>query len=107
MEPRFFGVRTIVTLPELQSHAESRSTCCIMDAEVVFGGVKARLSVLCAYDFFNHARRTQTLGRMGPVRRKQRNHLPHRIKDIAVGFYSGKFVLHRALRRQPQSMAQG
>ena len=78
-----------------------------MAAEVLFGGVKARLPVLRAYNFFNHSRRTQTLGRMDSCWRQQRNYLFHRTKDLAVGFYSGKFVLHRALCRQPQSMAQG
>ena len=78
-----------------------------MAVEVLFGGVEARLPVLCAHDFFNYSGRPQTLGRMGAVRRKQRNHLPHRTEDIAVGLYPGKFVLYRALCCQPQSMAQG
>jgi hypothetical protein len=69
-----------------------------MDAEVVFGGVKARLSVLCAYDFFNCSDRTETLGRMDSGRHKQRNHLFHRTTNFAVGFHPSKFVLHRALR---------
>jgi hypothetical protein len=72
-----------------------------MAAEVLFGGVKARLSVLCAYGFLNHSGGTETLGRMGPGRRKQRNHLFHRTKNIAVGFHSGKPVLYRALRGEP------
>jgi hypothetical protein len=105
--PRFFGAGTNVTLRELQDHREGRHTCCIMAAEVLFGGVKARLSVLCAYDFFNYSGRTETLGRMDSGRRKQRNHLFHRTKDIAVGFHPRKLVLHRAVCLQPQSMAQG
>jgi hypothetical protein len=108
MGPRFFGADTNVALRERQHQSESWSACYIMVVgEVLFGAVKARLSVLCAYDFINYFSRTKTLGRLGPGRRKQRNHLFHRTKDIAVGFHSGKLVLYRALCRQPQGMAQG
>ena len=77
-----------------------------MTAGVHFGGVTARLSVLCADDSFNHSGRTETLGRMGFGGREQRNYLFHWPKDIAVGFHSGKSVLYRSLCGKPQSMAQ-
>ena len=102
----FFGARTNVTLREVQRHRESRRTCRIMTAGVHFGGVKARLSVLRTYDFFNHSGRTETLGRMGSGRREQRNYLLYRTKDFAMGLYSGKSVLSRPLCCQPQSLAQ-
>jgi hypothetical protein len=97
---------TNVTLRELQRHTESRCPCCIMTAGVHFGGVTARLSVLCADDSFNHSGRTETLGRMGFGGREQRNYLFHRPENIAVGFHSGKSFLSRPLCCQPQSMAQ-
>lgn len=88
-------------------HKESRRTYRIMTAEVIFGGVKARLSVLCAYDFLNYSGRTKTLGRMGSRRRKQRNYLFHRTEDGAMGLHSRQLVLHRALCGQRQGMAKG
>jgi hypothetical protein len=97
---------TTVTLREVQSHGESRRHCCIMNAGVRFGAVTARLSVLCAYDSFNHSGRSETLGRMGSGRSEQRNYLLHRIEDFAMGLYSGQSVLSRALCCQPQSLAQ-
>jgi hypothetical protein len=100
------SARTNVTLRERRRHTESRSIYCIMAVEVFFGGVKARLPVLCAHDFLNHFSWTETLGRLGPVRRKQRNHLLHRTQDIAMGFHPRKFVLPRTLRRQSPSLAQ-
>jgi hypothetical protein len=78
-----------------------------MTAGVHFGGVKARLFVLRAYYSFNHSGRSETLGRVGSGRHKQRNYLLHRPKDVAVGFHSGKSVLSRALCCQPQSVAEG
>ena len=75
--------------------------------EVRRGGVQARLSVVCAYSFLNRSGGTETLGRMGPGWCKQRDHLLHRTQDIAMGVYSGKPVLYRALWGQPQGMAQG
>jgi hypothetical protein len=78
-----------------------------MAAEVFFSGAEARLSVLCAYDFFNASGRKETLGRMGSGRRKQRHYLLHRTQDIAVGVHPRKLVLYRAVCGQPQSMAKG
>jgi hypothetical protein len=103
---RFFGARTNVTLRELHGHRESWRTYCIMAVEVFFGGVKARLFVLRTYNLFYDSSRTETLGRLGPGRREQRHHLSHWVKDIAVGFHSGKSVLYRPLRRQSKGMAQ-
>jgi hypothetical protein len=78
-----------------------------MAVEVLFSGVKARLSVLRAYDFFHGSDRTEALGRMDSGGREQRNYLFYWFKDIAVGFHSGKLVLYRTLCCQPQGMAQG
>jgi hypothetical protein len=102
------GARTNVTLRENLDHTE-RGTACyiIVIGEVRFGGVKARLFVLCAYDSFNHSGRPETLGRLGPGRGQQRHHLFHRLKNIAMGFHSGKFVLYRAVCAEPPGMAQG
>jgi hypothetical protein len=102
----FFSARTNVTLRELQGHRESRRACRIITAGVLFGAVKARLSILCTYDFFNDSGRKETLGRLGSRWREQRSYLFHWPKDIAVGFHSGKCVLYRSLRGKPQSMAQ-
>jgi hypothetical protein len=41
---------------------------------------------------------------VGPGRHKQRNYLSHRLKDVAVGFYSGKLILYRTLCGQPQGV---
>lgn len=103
----FFGARTNVTLREGPSHRESRRICRIIIAEVLFGAVKARLSVLCAYNSFNNSGRKETLGRLGSGRSEQRNYLFHRPENITVGFHSGESVLSRALRSEPESMAQG
>jgi len=79
-----------------------------MSADEVFrGGVQARLFVLCAYGVLNYSGGEKMLGRMGPGGRQQCDHLFHRPEDIAVGVYSGKPVLPRALCGQPQGMAQG
>jgi hypothetical protein len=75
--------------------------------EVLFSGVQARLSVVCAYGFLNRSGGTKTLGRLDTGWGQQRNHLFHRTEDIAVGIYPGKLVLHRALWGQPQGVAQG
>jgi hypothetical protein len=75
--------------------------------EVRLGGVQARLFVVCAYGFLNRSGGTETLGRMDTSWRQQRNHMFHRTENIAVGVYSGKPILHRALWGQPQGVAQG
>jgi hypothetical protein len=70
-----------------------------MAVGVLFGAVKAGLFVLRPYDFFHGSDRTEALGGMDSGRHKQRNYLLHRTKDSAVGFYSRKLVLYRALCR--------
>ena len=85
-EVSFFGAPTNVTLRELGDHRESRRICRIIIAEVLFGAVKARLSVLCAYNSFNNSGRKETLGRLGSGGTEQRNYLFHRPQNLAVGF---------------------
>jgi hypothetical protein len=77
-----------------------------MAVEVLFGGVAARLRVLRAYGVVNYPDRTEAMGRMGSGRDKQCNYLLHRPENIAMGFHSGESVLYRAVRGQPQSLAQ-
>jgi hypothetical protein len=98
--------RTDVTLREGLAHRENRRSCRIITAEVVFSGAKARLSILCAYNLFDDSSWTQALGRLGSGWPEQRNPLSHRHENVAVGFYSSESILHRAVRRQPQSVAQ-
>jgi hypothetical protein len=61
---------TKVTLLEAQERRESPRGCRIITAEVDFGGVKARLSVMRAYNSFDDSGGTETLGRMGSGRGK-------------------------------------
>ena len=102
----YFWARTDVTLRERLAHRENRRSCRIITAEVVFSVVKARLSVLCAYNLLDHSSWTQTLGRLGSGWIEQHNPLLHWHENVAVGFYSSEFVLYRALCCQPQSLEE-
>ena len=107
-QERTFGAGTNVMLREQWCHRENQTGYHIMVVgEVLLGGVKARLFVLCAHGFLNYSGRTETLGRLDTGRCKQRSHLLHRTKNIAVGFYSSKPFLYRAVWGQPQIVAQG